>query len=436
MRVLIIGAGLGGLTLLHGLRAEGIDARVFERSPLHGTQPASYGIHLNADGLAALHSCLPAESWAMVDAAGVPAPNIIRFRDPSLKVLSTLDKRFPEHATDPVTKRRAISRGRLRNALLHGTDHETTDSAGVREPLVHWGKRFARYETAPVGVRAYFDDGTVAEGDLLVGADGSNSAVRHQRLPDVDRREVGITNIAGRTPLSGRVAAVLPADLTDGGINNVVPSAGQPGTRPGSGWMFASTWDTGDPDVTDVSGGATRYVVWAWAGATSSYPSDLGALDGRALQQLVRDRVARWAEPLRTLVDQTDPSTITTVPLRSMPQLPVWEPSNVTLLGDAVHNMTPMAGIGANTALRDAEQLRRALAGTPPSLTAAVGAYESAMRGYANQALALSTRNAKNAALAGRSGRTAFRTLLRLGSAVPPLKRRMFGPDAHPSATR
>ncbi len=41
MRVLIIGAGLGGLTLLHGLRSGGIDARVYERSPHQGDQPAS-----------------------------------------------------------------------------------------------------------------------------------------------------------------------------------------------------------------------------------------------------------------------------------------------------------------------------------------------------------------------------------------------------------
>ena len=415
MRVIIVGAGLGGLTLLHGLRAAGVDARVYERTPLHGVQPASYGIHLNADGLAALHASLPATSWAMIDAAGVPAPNIIRFRDPSLRTLSTLDKQLPQHATDPVTKRRAISRGKLRNALLHGTD---TSPGG--EPLVHWGTRFTHYETTSNGVRAHFEDGTHADGDLLVGADGSNSKVRHQRLPQVQRHELGITNIAGRVALSGAVAAALPADLTDGGINNIAP--------PGSGWMFLSTWDTGDPDIADVSGGASRYVVWAWAGATSSYPNDLASLDGSALKQLVRQRTHAWAQPLQILLDQTDPATVTTVPLRSMPQLPLWEPSPVTPLGDAIHNMTPMAGIGANTALRDADQLRRTLSTRRDSVTSAVGQYETAMRAYANQALALSTRNATNAALAPRTSRTAFRTLLRIGDVVTPLKSKMFGP--------
>jgi 2-polyprenyl-6-methoxyphenol hydroxylase-like FAD-dependent oxidoreductase len=107
--------------------------------------------------------------------------------------------------------------------------------------------------------------------------------------------------------------------------------------------------------------------------------------------------------------------------------LPDWEPSPVTLLGDAIHNMTPMAGIGANTALRDADQLRRSLTAGHDPLDA-IGRYENAMRRYANQALKLSTRNATNAALATPVNRTAFRTLLRIGTHLPVLQRKMFGP--------
>jgi 2-polyprenyl-6-methoxyphenol hydroxylase-like FAD-dependent oxidoreductase len=117
-----------------------------------------------------------------------------------------------------------------------------------------------------------------------------------------------------------------------------------------------------------------------------------------------------------------------------MPQLNPWTPSDVTLLGDAIHNMTPMAGIGANTALRDADQLRQALlAPGPDDLTARVGAYEDQMRGYANQALALSTRNARNAASPSRLPRIAFRSALRIAEAVPPARRRLFGAPAQPT---
>ena len=412
MRVLIIGAGLGGLTLLHGLRTAGVDAHVYERSPRHGGQPASYGIHLDADGLRALHNSLPAENFKQIDADAVTAPLIIRFRDPRHGILATVDKRFPEHATDPVTKRRAISRGKLREALLLGTD--TT-----AEPITHWEKTFDRYEQSSTGVRAYFTDGSRADGDLLVGADGSNSRVRRQRLPDLQRHDLGITNIAGRVPLTRELAATLPADLTDGGINNVVPA--------GQGWMFLSTWATGDPDNTDLSSGADRYIVWAWAAAASSYSAGIDDYDGTHLKALVTDRISTWSDPLRAVVAATVPAAINTVPLRTMPQLPPWTPSTVTLLGDAIHNMTPMAGIGANTALRDADQLRQAL-GTDHDALPAVERYESAMRQYANAALKLSTRNARNATLATTANRTAFRALLRIGSHLPILRDKMFGP--------
>ena len=89
--------------------------------------------------------------------------------------------------------------------------------------------------------------------------------------------------------------------------------------------------------------------------------------------------------------------------------------------------MTPMAGIGANTALRDADQLRRALT-TARDPVHAIATYENAMRDYANHALALSTRNAINAALATPANRAVFRTLLRVGSHIPALRRKMFGP--------
>jgi 2-polyprenyl-6-methoxyphenol hydroxylase-like FAD-dependent oxidoreductase len=146
---------------------------------------------------------------------------------------------------------------------------------------------------------------------------------------------------------------------------------------------------------------------------------------------LVQSYIRDWDPKFRALVEYTDPETIGLVPLRTMPQLPDWHPSNVTVLGDAIHNMTPMAGIGANTALRDSDQLRRALITVPPkSITTAVGQYEKAMRAYANQALALSTRNATGAALSSPTARTAFRTVLRVGSAFPPLKRKMFGPTS------
>ena len=95
MRVLVIGAGLGGLSLAHGLRAAGVDVAVHERSSRSGPQPASYGIHVDGHGNRALHACLPAENWAMYDESTTPAPDVVRFRDPSLEVLTDLSAAPP-----------------------------------------------------------------------------------------------------------------------------------------------------------------------------------------------------------------------------------------------------------------------------------------------------------------------------------------------------
>jgi 2-polyprenyl-6-methoxyphenol hydroxylase-like FAD-dependent oxidoreductase len=100
----------------------------------------------------------------------------------------------------------------------------------------------------------------------------------------------------------------------------------------------------------------------------------------------------------------------------------------VTLIGDAIHNMTPMAGVGANTALRDADLLRRqliAVTSGDQELVPALREYEERMRDYGFAAVKRSLRNARQAGSTNRIARGAFRTVLRMVAGVPPLRRRM-----------
>jgi 2-polyprenyl-6-methoxyphenol hydroxylase-like FAD-dependent oxidoreductase len=124
------------------------------------------------------------------------------------------------------------------------------------------------------------------------------------------------------------------------------------------------------------------------------------------------------------------------VHLRSMPHLPAWSSSIVILLGDAIHNMTPMAGIGANTALRDARLLNQALSDVSSGrakLVSAINNYEQQMRTYANAALDLSLRNARNAITKSKFKRAFFRALLRFVQTVPPVKDGGEGNARHPA---
>jgi 2-polyprenyl-6-methoxyphenol hydroxylase-like FAD-dependent oxidoreductase len=80
------------------------------------------------------------------------------------------------------------------------------------------------------------------------------------------------------------------------------------------------------------------------------------------------------------------------VRIRTSPAIAAWPPSRVTVLGDAIHAMSPAGGSGANTALQDALQLCRALTAADGGgdIIAAVGQYEQRMREYGYAAIAAS----------------------------------------------
>jgi 2-polyprenyl-6-methoxyphenol hydroxylase-like FAD-dependent oxidoreductase len=106
-----------------------------------------------------------------------------------------------------------------------------------------------------------------------------------------------------------------------------------------------------------------------------------------------------------------------------------WETKRITLIGDAIHSMTPYRGIGANVALRDANtlcaQLEAARAGEL-SLEGAIHAYEKEMRIYGFAAVRGSLK-AMQAAVAEKGvGFYLMKLVLRTFSVLPPLRRRLF----------
>ncbi len=89
---------------------------------------------------------------------------------------------------------------------------------------------------------------------------------------------------------------------------------------------------------------------------------------------------------------------MTLLPIRTSVAVPPWETTNITLLGDAIHSMTPFRGIGANTALRDAQLLGRnliAAARGEVELVAGIHDYETQMIDYGFAAVRASLRTAR-----------------------------------------
>ena len=97
------------------------------------------------------------------------------------------------------------------------------------------------------------------------------------------------------------------------------------------------------------------------------------------------------------------------------------------------HTNICVAGVGANTSLRDANTLAAALteaANGRITTIEAISRYEERMRDYANEAVALSRRNAESASSGETLQRRGFRFLLRLAQAAPPVLRATIGKGA------
>ncbi|WP_067127385.1 FAD-dependent oxidoreductase [Microtetraspora malaysiensis] len=378
MHVAIIGGGLAGPCLAHGLRRAGFQVTLHERdsAPAKGQ---GYRIHIAPEGNRALHDCLPEHLHRLVLATtGVPGSGVTILAE-DLTVIN----RFPvgDPAAEPTPDSHiSVDRLTLRTILLAGL-----------EEVTRFGAAFTHFAYLPGGrVEARFADGAVQEADLLVAADGSMSRVRRQFLPDARVVDLGVRLIFGKTPLTDEVAAITPAESLDG-FSTIVGSGGR--FMPLAGHRFRR-----DPRAAAAELGLgleftdTRdYVMWVLG-----TPDDVSALDGAGLRDAVQERVADWHPRLGEIIRRVDPATVRTASMRTSEPVEPWPSGPVTLVGDAIHCMVP-AGIGAAVALRDAALLTRRLTeardrGLP--LVEAVHAYESEMLRYGFEAVAAAAKQA------------------------------------------
>ncbi|KAJ0107189.1 FAD/NAD(P)-binding domain-containing protein [Diaporthe amygdali] len=420
MRVLIIGGGLGGLCLANGLCKSDIEILVFEKqlSPEEGL--SGYGIHINGPGRIALQSCLPRAQWEHFQKLSTTAGTKMFFRDESLGLLAERDDALLNGKASDKIERRGIGRIELRDILLDGL------SASDKN-IIQWDREFARYEHQDdCSIRVHFTGGSFVDGDLLVGADGCRSKVREQRLPSVNRVDLGINAIAGRYMPGHDELPRLPKAFTDGSLNNIVPA--------GKGWMFVSSWEAQqDQSARNNDQKRQKSVVWAYVVPKSGTNDSLRQLSAGQLLASAKDGTQKWSPKVAHIIENTEPETVTRIDLRSAPHLGHWKADNVTLIGDSIHSMTPMADVGANTALRDAELLTKVLSKCvqrDQSMEDAISFYEHRMREYANAAVALSRRNAESASSTGLLQRHALRTVLRAAQASEFIMRRTIGKAA------
>ncbi|MFJ9692337.1 FAD-dependent oxidoreductase [Kitasatospora sp. NPDC101183] len=365
MRVLVIGAGIGGLCLAQGLRRAGIDVRVYEREESAEARYQGFRIGIGGLGLEALRECLPPRLHPVLEASTGEISGERPMVDEQLREIRQLGAMHGGTATD---------RHVLRHLLM----------AGLAD-RIEFGKRFVRYTELEDGtVRAEFADGTGATGDLLVGADGGNSPVRRQLLPDAEVVTIDGNGVLGRTPLTERFAGLVP------GFGTVVNG---PGTRMLLGKMefrrpphLAAAELAPDVELPETG----SYLRWA---AFLPDPAGPRPADWEGVRDLLLAHMAGWHPDLVELVRQSDVVNSSVLTVRYAKPVPHWGTGPVTLLGDAVHVMPPSGGMGANTAFRDAALLCRELAAVrrgEAGLRTAVERYEREMLEYGFAAVAQS----------------------------------------------
>ncbi len=319
MRIAIIGGGIGGLTAALALRQFGFEPQIFEKAP-----------HLLEVGAAIL---MWPNAMRVLDRLGLA--KTIREQGGHLEKSSWLrcDGKALNNFSFPKTDQPAVAvhRAALQQALV----------SAVRADSIHLDHVFEGYEEFPDRVISKFQNGQSFEADILIGADGVHSRAREQLLndgPPTDHHYV-----AWRGVVSDTFSSVQSATATE------IYGSGQ---RFGIGPL-----------------GAGR-IGW-WASANKSLHTDrnprnsaqgtAGAEDSESIRQELLDLFGNWCEPVPDLIRVTPLKAVVKNAVRDRPPAEKWGTGAISLLGDAIHPLTPNLGQGGCLAIEDAAVLARCI---------------------------------------------------------------------------
>jgi FAD-dependent urate hydroxylase len=306
LRVLVVGAGVGGISIARGLLREGHDVTVFERRP--DMQAAGGAVTIWSNGATVL-----GQLGVDMDGAGQPL-STLRVATSTGRPVATLDlTAIANRLGAPV---RMVPRRVLLDRLLEGFP---TDR-------IWCNARAVGVVTTQNGVRLEFEDGSFAEGDLLIGADGLHSMVRDA---------VGAQSAEPTGWCSWQGLATLPHIAEKQVAQMIIGEHGSLGLWPAGGsdvqWWFDLPWS---PDF-----------------VRPGHPIDL-----------IRSNFSGWSDAVdRVLATLTDEDLAPSPFPHFRHPIPRSGQGAVTLLGDAAHTMPPTLAQGTNQALLDTMVLCKAL---------------------------------------------------------------------------
>ena len=331
LKVLVIGGGIGGLFAANALIARGFQVSVYEQASNLGEVGA--GVFLTPNSVRQLQRVSLGQAVEKFGARVGSGSQYLRHNGVPIA---------PVQVTD--------SAGWNATFGMHRADLVEILATALPTDVVHTGYRCTGCEQTGDVARVSFANGAVAEGDVVVAADGIHSELRHEVTPP------------SLPVFSGSVAyrGVIPHDR--------IPS------WPTKSWLM---WlGKGKHFLTFPvrAGQLINYVGFVPAGEEMkeswSAPGD---------PDVLRREFARWDPRIKSLLGQV--AATFRWALYDREPLPTWSRGRLTLLGDAAHPMLPHLGQGANQSIEDGMALATILArANQKTVATALLAYEGLRR--------------------------------------------------------
>jgi salicylate hydroxylase len=333
LNIAVVGAGIGGLAASLALLRAGHRVRVFEQAPQLGEVGA--GLSLTPTAAHALNSL--GLHQTLEDKAYKPEDQCIRhYKD--ARPLSWVNR-----------GQSLLQKYGERYYLIHRADLHDALASAVRaiDPLaVSLNKRCLRVAQTASQVTVNFDDGASVSADVLIGADGSRSAVRTAVFGPMEPQYTGYIAWRGLVPMEKVPPAIL---------------------NPPSGVFVGPGHLVNRYPV--CNGKLLNFVAFAERTAWAE--------EGWSIRSSVAELLAEfegWHEDVRTFMRETPPQALFKWGLFDREPLTGWSRGRVTLLGDAAHPVLPFLGHGAVLAIEDGVVIGRAFD--------AAGSIEEALQRY------------------------------------------------------
>ncbi|KMK19500.1 monooxygenase [Pluralibacter gergoviae] len=342
MKAIITGGGIGGLSAAIALKQCGIETCVYEA--VKEIRPVGAAISIWPNGVKCLNWLGMKEKLQQL---GGPM-EYMSYRD--FRGNQTMTRFSLDPLVQSVGERPyPVARAELQAMLL-----ETYGRGAVR-----FGKRVVAVESLSDGVRATFEDGEVAEADLLIAADGTHSALRPWVLGHTtERRYAGYVNWNGLVTIDEAIA-------------------------PANQW---TTWVGEGKRVSLMPVSGNRFYFFF------DVPLPKGLAEDRDSARADLQRYfSGWAAPVQSLISRIDPQTTNRIEIHDIDPFDTLVRGRVALLGDAGHSTTPDIGQGGCAAMEDAVVLAMTLQSHSLGIEDALQRYQ-ARRAYRVKDLVLKAR--------------------------------------------